>query len=420
MPSYAGGLGLRGRIPAVQRAEVTARGTPIIALRRRRVDNNCTTANRDATGLLWSYSKVAPLCIAGLRQALNPTTTLFDRQIRDARWAETRKTEELTSTAICLIGLDRAATPLDLVGLDPPRTLNALFRACRLRDYTGALGLVIWANAVCEGVALHEVFRRIGTSADALLQALPSLTTMETAWLLSGLAHEQRRCDDRVFRHCMKTVMDDLLSRYRPGAQLMAHARATAPLRHRLRQWIANFADEIYSVQALSFAAIATGNPAALEVADHCATRVVGLQGRLGQWWWHYDARRGEVTNAYPVYAVHQHGMAPMALAALAAAGGSRFAEATARSLAWLHNNELGVGMVDRQAGTIWRDIEVEESAWHRRVRHLASVIGGPVDARRSDRATLRLNCETRPYEWAWCLYAGAIETKVDRTAHIV
>ena len=33
-----------------------------------------------------------------------------------------------------------------------------------------------------------------------------------------------------------------------------------------------------------------------------------------GQWWWHYDVRDGSVVERYPVYSVHQHAMAPMAL----------------------------------------------------------------------------------------------------------
>ena len=50
------------------------------------------------------YGELAPLCRAGLRRALNPETGTFNHQLRDRRWQATWGTEDLTSTAICLIG----------------------------------------------------------------------------------------------------------------------------------------------------------------------------------------------------------------------------------------------------------------------------------------------------------------------------
>ncbi len=53
------------------------------------------------------------------------------------------------------------------------------------------------------------------------------------------------------------------------------------------------------------------------------AAAICGLQGPEGQWWWHYDTRNGSVVEGYPVYSVHQHAMAPMALLDLREAGGT-------------------------------------------------------------------------------------------------
>ena len=65
--------------------------------------------------------------------------------------------------------------------------------------------------------------------------------------------------------------------------------------------------------------------------------RSVARQGPAGQWWWHYDRRTGRVVERYPVYAVHQDAMAPMALLALERRGAaSTCATPIARGLAWL------------------------------------------------------------------------------------
>ena len=68
----------------------------------------------------------------------------------------------------------------------------------------------------------------------------------------------------------------------------------------------------------------------------------------MGQWWWHYDSLTGNVFQRYPVYAVHQHGMAPMALFALADAARLDFSQSICNGLAWIYggNNELAVDLL--------------------------------------------------------------------------
>src|SRR5437660_681979 len=59
-------------------------------------------------------------------------------------------------------------------------------------------------------------------------------------------------------------------------------------------------------------------------------------QGDAGQWWWHYDYRTGRLLEGYPVYAVHQDSMAPMALFAAARVAGRHFDDAIGIGLDWL------------------------------------------------------------------------------------
>jgi hypothetical protein len=352
---------------------------------------------------------LSPLCIPRIREALNPASEVFDRQIRDGRWDATLGTEDLTSTAIVLIGTSRAGVAPDEIGMDLARTRGAMLDLVRRRQYPGGLGIALWANAVTDGPPLGEVLHRAGMTLDDVPALCGPFQTMEVAWLVSGLAHELRRSESSAARAAFQTALGALKARFVPTVRTFRHATAASRPARRIRRWVANFADQIYSIQALALAALAAGDSEALEIAAQSAKHVVEVQGELGEWWWHYDARTGRVCQAYPVYSVHQHGMAPMALRTLTAAGGPTHAGSIERSLAWLDHNELGASLVDHQAGTIWRDIEPDESTFQRAWRHARSVLGwGRPSAR--DTACLKINRETRPYEWAWCLFASALE----------
>ncbi len=159
------------------------------------------------------------------------------------------------------------------------------------------------------------------------------------------------------------------------------------------------------------------GDAGRLALADRCAERMVPAQGPLGQWWWHHDAAAGAVAEHYPVYSVHQHSMAPMALRALAVAGGQNYAAAAASSRAWLHANELGIDMVEPASGIIWRSVEREEGAAAHRLRHARMLLGLP--GMEPAQPRFRLNREIRPYEWGWLLYATALENGPTPPGHI-
>lgn len=353
------------------------------------------------------YASVRPLCVARLREAHDPQTGLFSRQLRDGRWGDTGEAEAITSTAICLISLSRAGIDPEEVGAPSRRSLDAT--TAFLPKHPGATGLVLWARAV-SGRNTNGTF-----SEAEIRRLLPTLTTMETAWLLSGLLHAAQRTEEPSAAVSTDLALSELLSRQ--GAHgLFAHAGHGAPIGDRIRRNVANFADQIYAVQALAFAAIALGRPEALGAARRCADALVARRGPLHQWWWHYHPGSGTVTRRYPVYSVHQHAMAPMAFMALAAAGARRYSDLAWPGLDWLRMNELGIAMQDGDADTIWRDIEVDESGIGKRIRDaretfgLAGETGSPV---------LRLNRETRPYEWGWCLLAGAMLTRPPPDGHL-
>ncbi len=369
------------------------------------------------------YDHLDPICHAGLSNSYNPGTKMFDLQLMDKSWQSTHDfypTEALTSTAICLLGISRAGIDARLLDIPVQETLEHLYAEYRKLGYRGGFGLVVWANAVHDGLDIDTLQFRCGASLDKIENWAASITTMEAAWLASGLAHEYHRRPSEYTRKLLQAVIDELIhNRFQANTSVVSHAGTKASPSHRLRRWIANFADQVYTIQALAFAAKVIDNHEALEVAEKIADKMVALQGDLGQWWWHYDARSGNVAQHYSVYSVHQHGMAPMALSAVTAAGGKDYSQAKALSRRWLTNNELDLDLIDEKVKTIWRSIEYADNRIDQVSRKARSLLGLAQSSAQST-PQLALNHETRPYEWAWCLYAGAIERNLDTNLNIV
>lgn len=348
------------------------------------------------------------LAVERLRETYDRDRRLFSRQIRNGEWASTQGTEEITSTAICLIGLSRAGVSPNEIDLQLEETFSSLCGATRRQGYVGALGLSLWAHALYGAGGVEDVAAASGIDLQSLGGTFPTLTTMELAWLVSGLCHQAAAGDGRA-RDWLPEVLGGLVDRYSRNGRLFAHAAKGAPLAHRLRRRVANFADQIYPLQALALASLVTGDVEPRQIAADCAERLVALQGDLGQWWWHYDPKAGAVVGRYPVYAVHQHGMAPMAFNSLRAAGGPDLETAADRGRAWLTHNELGLNLIESTSGIIWRDIERSEGAMARRLRQLRALVGRPDRNQATPPEELRLNREIRPYEWGWLLFAQAM-----------
>ena len=180
----------------------------------------------------------------------------------------------------------------------------------------------------------------------------------------------------------------------------------------RLRAHVGCFADQVYPIQALSRLAVVTGDAAYLDSANSCAARICELQGEQGQWWWHYDQRTGKVVEGFPVYSVHQHAMAPMALFELAEAGGTAYYEEIAAGLRWLYTHPEAIDeLIAPALDVVWRKVGRHEP--RKFVRGAAAVLTSLRPGARIpgvDRVFRPgwLDHECRPYELGWLLYAWA------------
>ncbi|NLF29890.1 MAG: hypothetical protein GX591_03270 [Planctomycetes bacterium] len=277
-----------------------------------------------------------------------------------------------------------------------------MVKASGAAEDLGEVAMALWAAR-----ALHHAHASIALNRLQAMVASPRpWPTVELAWGLSALAAEDDATDDPALA---ERLARRLLDAYRPDSGLFAHGSAGGRA-DVLRAHIGDFADFVYPVCALATWVRRGGDDDALAAARHSAERMCELQGEQGQWWWHFDVRNGSVIERFPVYAVHQDAMAPMALFALADACGDRHDEAIARGVRWLVDPpETSEPLIDAAEGIIWRKVARREpvklarglqaaaSRLHPRLRAPGLDVLLPPGV---------IDYESRPYHMAWILYA--------------
>jgi hypothetical protein len=266
----------------------------------------------------------------------------------------------------------------------------------------GAIALAAWAGAEIGGVRSQgEVMARLVdlVAADAIT------ATVDTAWVLTALLAGPH-------------VLGDASLADRVAERLMSAQGTDGIFPHVLppgrlpwaRSHVGCFADQVYPIQALARYYAATGRVDALDAANRCARQICDLQGPDGQWWWHYDARTGQVVEGYPVYSVHQHAMAPMALLELEEAGGIDCSASIAAGLQWLESRPESRGVLVRDdLGVVWRKVgRREPRKVVRYARSTATALHPRLRLRWLDRIfpATEIDYECRPYELGWLLYA--------------
>jgi len=308
----------------------------------------------------------------------------------------------LRYTAIVALGLARQPEDIQRDVLGGPDAAE-LARSCLALASTsrdpGAMALALWA-------AGEVADATDPTLAARLLEAVrrPSVATVDCSWaVVAGLAMPERTT--------ASSLVEEGAAKLRVNQGPMGTFPHALPQSGGLRGHVGSFADQIYPILALVRYAARTGDPSALKAAETTARRIVDLQGSRGQWWWHYDARTGDVVERYPVYSVHQHGMAPMVLTELAEAGGTDHREAVQRGFSWLWTHpECVEPLVAPTLGVVWRKVG-------RREPFKAARAAGAITSRVRPGAQVpfvdriwpagRVDYECRPYELGWLLYAS-------------
>lgn len=265
----------------------------------------------------------------------------------------------------------------------------------------GAVALAAWAAAEVLGSFESGLFDQLST----VLSNGQPLATVDTSWMVTaGVAAGQiGETSDLVQRAVAR------LSEAQGPGGLFPHM-LPAGAAGRFRAHIGCFADQVYPIQALARYAQTVSSADALLAANRCAAAICDLQGAAGQWWWHYDSRSRRVVEGYPVYSVHQHAMAPMALFDLAEAGGDDHLPAVAAGVDWLRTHpEVMDELVSPAHGVVWRKVGRREPP--KAVRSLSAVTttvrpGLHVPGLNTMFPPEQIDYECRPYELGWLLYA--------------
>jgi hypothetical protein len=309
-------------------------------------------------------------------------------------------------TVITLMGLHR----LEQSGANSPieikPVLDGLLANTEWVDNAGDLGLLLWLCALMAPDRLAEVARKLDvkTALTRFGDAKQGLT-MQLAWFLAGLSHGSLARPDWLpeARDLAVEAYHQLIGNQGESGAF-GHLSRSKSISGLVRGGVGSFADQVYPIYAMSKFASAFGDGKAKDRALDCALNICEAQGPLGQWWWHYDAATGQVVDGFPVFSVHQHGMAPMTLFALGEVIQSDFRPWIYKGLQWIADNELGFDMEDASANLVWRCIARPTA------RKYLNVAAGMFAHRdnQTSRDNLKVLFECRPYELGFLLYAFA------------
>lgn len=347
------------------------------------------------------------MALSGLPQMLDPDRHLFCATLRQTDHGLMREGISYRYSAIVLMGLHR----LEQSGMISPVSITSVFNELLSDmswiDNIGDLGLFLWlctmvapelVPKVVKDLQVEQAFERFRDSRH--------VPTMELAWFLTALSCATLSGQGLMGsnrEHAFKAY--ELLVQNQGQHGIFSHLGGKRSFAQTFRSRIASFADQVYPIYSLTKFYEAFGHAEALKQAEACAFAICSAQGTFGQWWWHYDARTGRVVQGYPVFSVHQHGMAPMALFALGDASRSNFDAWIYKGLRWIDSgNELAFDMEDVSANVIWRSMY--RSPMKRYLKTALGIFGRRHSPESADGLTVRFEC--RPYELGWLLYAFA------------
>jgi exopolysaccharide biosynthesis WecB/TagA/CpsF family protein len=355
-----------------------------------------------------TVDQLSQLSVRGLAQMYVPDEHTFVQTLRGVPGPDGPRTvpqgRNLRYAAICGLGLaqvDEVDQRTVLGGLTAREFVHEVTRQARRHTDPGAVALAAWAAAEVASTCDMVLFDRMAR----WLNASDPLPTVDVAWMLSAAVAALPVGDT----HAVLAAASRRLLEAQGSHAIFPHALPAAAL-GRWRAHVGCFADQVYPIQALARAAAATGSRDALDAANRCAARICELQGSSGQWWWHYDVRDGSVVESYPVYSVHQHAMAPMALFDLHESGGDDHRRSVALGMQWLTTHpEVFDALVDEDNAVVWRKVGRREPA--KAARKLSAVTtslhtGWHIPGMDAAMPPTQVDHECRPYELGWLLYA--------------
>jgi hypothetical protein len=304
--------------------------------------------------------------------------------------------------SIAALGLLRAGETEQRAALDGQTGEDLIGQLAKRLDEIAGVGdvaLICWAAAEAAHSELPHALARL----EQLDGQQRPLDVVSAAWVVSALVAARHQAD--VEQHLAAARQRLLAARGET-----AYPHITGPAAPWYRAHVGSFADQVYPIQALARLHGSADDPEALAVANRVAGVICAAQGAAGQWWWHYDSRTGGVVEGYPVYTVHQHAMAPMALLDLAEAGGEEHLDAICRGLRWLAGPpEADAELVLEEPPITWRKVaRGDQRKLVRGLRAASTRLHPGTRIQALDRLYPPgpVDRECRPYELGWLLMA--------------
>ncbi|HYP49194.1 MAG TPA: hypothetical protein VEQ61_11200 [Thermoleophilaceae bacterium] len=369
-----------------------------------------------ATNVRDRLRELADLSLEFLPAMFDARKGLFSQKtiVRDGRYMN-REPNLLYST-VSLVGLlmqqRRAADTLLPLG----RAMDGVHEEARGNTSGAVLGNLVWASALAGDSRGAQALSELAQldperqHAGQLGQALHGLVTGAEAYP-SGRERAERAA---------RAVASEIERRFRPrGDGFRLSPTSGGRARSRVFYGVGSFAGQVYPLHGLGALHRRTGEPLPA-CAVRVANRIVEAQGPLGQWWWIYSLRARRVLEGYPVYSVHQDGMAFLGLVPMEELGAGSYVGALSKGLDWLYGkNELGRSMVERDPAFIPRCIQRSGSGadlpFGLSYPRYALMIGRAQvpwvgsDGNKPAPQRLEVLHECRSYHLGWLLYAHAL-----------
>ena len=364
-----------------------------------------TDRGQEPVGSL-SISELCHMVAHGLVAMLDPETRIFCHIYCRTHRGMARHGLSHRYSMMTLLGLHR----YELCGQTSPvaiaPVLDALVRDTRWISGVGDLGLLLWTCAELVPDRVPKIYQQI--EASTALTRFPDGRqghTMEVAWYLTGLTSccLVGNCDLPGLLD-QAAIARDILKSNCGVSGIYGHRGESRLPSGYVRHRIGSFADQVYPTIAFAQMALALNDNEARQMALRTGRTMCQLQGPLGEWSWQYDAATSMVVSRYPVYSVHQHGMAPMMLFAAGEASGWDFSECIYKGIMWIGgNNELARDFIEPSLGMVWRCIYLRSvDAYTNAALRMLRLRNRTAGAR------LKVRYECRPYELGWLLYALA------------
>ena len=356
--------------------------------------------------------RIVPVALSALVDTFDREEQLFRYRLKRFGKGALAAGQAYRYTVIAALGLHEVERHGNRSPIDVESVVRNLIGHASEINNIGDVGLLIWLCSLSLPQEVSQVYRDLDIgSALTRYRDAGEEKTMELSWFLSGLAHMEialKECPSGFSELAERTYQ--LLMRNYKGKGIFGHQNRRS-IAGAVRGRIGNFADQMYAVYALSKYIEAYGSAQAHTIVVDCAKSLCRLQGPLGQWWWHYDSVTGKVIGRYPVFAVHQDGIAPMALFTLGEVTGIDFSKAIFKGLEWIAgNNELGCDLVDISRNAIWRSLyrKKHKMLWDKLLCFLGF-------SRKGDEyKNIQTNFECWPYHLGWVLYAFAGKRRLE------